>query len=147
VGSSGGQAPYTGAPLGTRAVQLPDSLVVSPFLDAFGRPERSQTCSCERQQDSSVGQALHLNNGRTLNDKLKAKDSVIARWLKEKVGDEEAVRRVFLAALSRPPTAAELRRFKDLMAEAARDDKATRREVLEDLFWAVLTGREFMFNH
>jgi hypothetical protein len=147
VGSSGGQAPYNGAPLGTRAVQLPDSLVVSPFLDAFGRPERSQTCSCERQQDSSVGQALHLNNGRTLNDKLKAKGSIIARWLKEKVGDEEAVRRVFLAALSRPPTAGELRRFKDLMAEAARDDKATRREVLEDLFWAVLTGREFMFNH
>jgi hypothetical protein len=147
IGTSGGQAPYNGAPLGTRALQLPDALVISPFLDAFGRPERNQTCSCERQQDSSVGQALHLNNGRTLNDKLKAKDSIVARWLKEKVGDEEAVRRVFLAALSRPPLATELRRFKDLMAEAARDEKTTRREVLEDLFWAVLTGREFLFNH
>jgi len=32
------------------------------------------------------------------------------------------------------------------MAEAARDPQATRREVLEDLCWSVLTGREFLFN-
>jgi hypothetical protein len=147
VGTTGGLAPYGGAPLGTRALQLPDSQVVSPFLEAFGRPERNQTCSCERQQDSSVGQALHLNNGKTLNDKLKAKTSVIAKWVEDKVGDEEAVRRVFLLGLCREPTAAEMKRFKDLMAEAARDQQTTRREEFEDLFWAVLTGREFLFNH
>ena len=73
VGSSGGTSPTSMYPLGTRALQLPDSQLVSPFLDAFGQPERLQTCACERQQDSSVGQALHLNNGRTLNDKLRAK--------------------------------------------------------------------------
>jgi hypothetical protein len=147
IGSSGGLAGYGGAPLGTRALQLPDSLVVSPFLDAFGRPERSQTCSCERQQDSSVGQALHLNNGKTLNDKLKAKTSILARWVRQKVGDDEAIRRLFLKALCRPPTAAEMKRLKGLMAEAAGEPQTSRREVLEDLFWAVLTGREFVFNH
>src|SRR5262249_33165061 len=112
-----------------------------------GRPDRNQTCACERQQDSSVGQALHLNNGQTLNDKLKAKGSVIGRWLREKVGDDEAVRRVFVAALSRPPTTGESTRVKHLLAEAGKDKQTTRREVLEDLFWAVLTSREFMFNH
>src|SRR5262249_3890330 len=75
LGSSGGEAPTTAYALGTRAQQLPDALVVAPFLDAFGRPERTQTCSCERQQDSSVGQALHLNNGKTLNEKLRDKRS------------------------------------------------------------------------
>jgi hypothetical protein len=66
--------------------------------------------------------------------------------VKDKVGDEEAVRRVFLLALSREPTAPEMKRFKDLMAEAAQDQGTTRREIVEDLFWAVLSGREFMFN-
>jgi hypothetical protein len=137
---------YNGYPLGTRALQLPDSLVASRFLDAFGRPERSQTCSCERQQDSSVGQALHLNNGQTLNDKIRAKNSRIETWLKDKITDEEAVRQLFLMALCREPTAAERERFLGLLKEAAADTKTTRREALEDLFWSVLASKEFMFN-
>src|SRR5262249_54679167 len=134
-------------PLGTRALQLPDSLVISLFLDAFGRPERSQTCSCERQEESSVGQALHLNNGKTLNEKLRAPKGRIQQWIDQKVSDEEAVRRVFLLALARQPTDTERQRLLGLMAEASREPQATRREVLEDLFWGVLTGREFLFNH
>ncbi|HLJ96357.1 MAG TPA: DUF1553 domain-containing protein [Gemmataceae bacterium] len=146
-GGTGGLSAYGGYPLRTRALQLPDSQVASAFLDAFGRPERSQTCSCERQQDSSVSQALHLNNGQTLNDKLRAKNSQVEKWVQEKVNDEEAVRRLFLLALSREPGAAELQKFREIMAQATAEQQATRREVLEDLFWAVLTGREFLFNH
>jgi hypothetical protein len=146
VGSSGGDAETKQYPMGTRALQLPDNLVVSRFLDAFGRPDRQQTCSCERQQDSSVSQALHLNNGQTLNDKLRDKQSVVERWLKENVTDEEAIKRVFLMALSREPKASELEKFKQILAEAAGNKSMTRSEALEDLFWAVLTGREFLFN-
>jgi hypothetical protein len=137
---------YNGYPLGTRALQLPDSLVVSRFLDAFGRPERSQTCSCERQQDSSVAQALHVNNGKTLNDKIRAKNSRIERWVRDKIADEEAIRRLFALALCREPTATERTKFLALLAESAADAKTTRREALEDLFWSVLASKEFMFN-
>jgi hypothetical protein len=144
VGSSGGEADTSDYPLGTRALQLPDTQLISQFLDAFGRPERGQTCSCERQQESSVTQALHLNNGQTLNDKLRDKGSRIEEWLKEKIGDEEAVARIFLLALSRQPSDAEKTRLLKIMAEGRAD--GNRREVLEDLFWAVLTGREFLFN-
>jgi hypothetical protein len=147
VGSSGGTSGTNFYPPGTRALQLPDTQVISLFLDAFGRPERNQTCSCERQEDSSVGQALHLNNGKTLNDKLRSPKVRIQQWIDQKVSDEDAVRRVFALALSREPTGVERRRLLDLMAEAGRDSQATRREVLEDLFWGVLTGREFLFNH
>jgi len=146
VGSSGGTAATTAYPPGTRALQLPDALVISQFLDSFGRPERSQPCSCERQQDATVGQALHLNNGKTLNEQLRAKTSRVEQWVKEMAGDEEAVRRIFLLALCREPTKTELGRFIKLMTEAARDGQTTRREMFEDLFWAVLTGREFLFN-
>jgi hypothetical protein len=133
-------------PPGTRALQLPDSQLVSAFLDAFGRPERVQTCSCERQQDSSVGQALHLNNGKTLNDKLRDGKSRVEAWLKEKVSDEEALRRVFELALCREPTAAERKKLLDHLTEASKDGSTTRREALEDLFWSVLTSKEFVFN-
>jgi hypothetical protein len=142
-----GMAATTAFPLGTRALQLPDGAVASRFLDNFGRPDRTAACSCERQQDATVSQALHVNNGHTLNDKLRDRNSRVGQWLNDKVGDEEVVRRVYLLALSRPPSEPELKKFKDLMAEAAKDTATTRREVLEDLFWAVLSGREFLFNH
>ncbi|MBI3409470.1 MAG: DUF1553 domain-containing protein [Planctomycetes bacterium] len=146
VGTSGGEADTGDYPLGTRALQLPDTQLVSQFLDAFGRPERTQTCSCERQQESSVTQALHLNNGQTLNDKLRDKNSRVEAWLKEKIGDKQAIARIFDLALCRPPTSDEETRFTGIMAEAGRDPHTSRREILEDLFWAVLTGREFLFN-
>jgi hypothetical protein len=146
AGTNGGKVGYGGAPLGTRALQLPDSLVVSRFLEAFGRPERVQTCACERQQDSSVSQALHLNNGKTLNDKLRAPGARVERWIQEKISDQEAVQRLFRLALSRDPSVAELSKFTTLMAQATADKDTSRREVFEDLFWAVLTNREFLFN-
>jgi hypothetical protein len=90
-----------------------------------------------------VSQALHVNNGKTLNDKVRALDSRVGAWLKENLSDEEAVRRVYRLALCREPSAQELQKFKDLMEK---EDKAPRREVLEDLFWAVLASKEFVFN-
>jgi hypothetical protein len=146
LGTSGGEVATSDYPPGTRALQLPDTQLVSQFLDAFGRPERGQTCACERQQDSSVTQALHLNNGQTLNSRLRDKKSRVEGWLSEKISDGEAIQRIFMLALCRGPTASERRRLLDLMADASRDPNMTRREVLEDLFWAVLTGKEFLFN-
>ena len=63
--------------------------------------------------------------------------------MNEKIGDDEAIRRVFMLALCREPTKQESERFRKIMAE---DPQASRREVLEDLFWSVLTSREFLFN-
>jgi hypothetical protein len=147
VGPTGGTSATNQYPPGTRALQLPDTLLVSQFLDAFGRPAREQTCSCEREQDASVGQALHLNNGATLNDKLRDKNSRAAKWVEEKIGDDEAVRRLFLLALGREPNSEEVKKFRALLAQSEQDKQAGRREMMEDLFWAVLTGREFLFNH
>lgn len=134
-------------PPGTRATQVPDSLVTSRFLDAFGRAERVQTCSCERTSDASVAQALHLNNGHTLNDKLRDKHSEVAKWLAASLMDQEIVDRVMMLALSRKPTPDERKKFLGILADAAKDGPQARREAVEDLVWAVLTGREFLFNH
>jgi hypothetical protein len=148
TGVEGGTADTGSYPEGTRALQLPDSRVASSFLDAFGRPDRSQTCSCERQQDSTVGQALMLNNGVVLNDKLRSPKSLANIALKEwmgKVPTERIIGVVFRKALSREPTEAEVKKMTALMTEGG-DSEIARREAIEDLFWAVLTSREFLFN-
>jgi hypothetical protein len=149
INSAGGDAitPIGTYPAGTRATQVPDSLVTSRFLDSFGRAERVQTCSCERTADASVAQALHLNNGHTLNDKLRDKNSAVSKWIADGLTDEQIVERVLLLALSRKPTEAEKKKFLAILAEAAKDGAQSRREAIEDFVWAVLTGREFLFNH
>src|SRR5207244_12099597 len=63
---------YQGLPLGTRAIQLPDTKVRSFTLDVFGRPPRQITCECERKVQPNIAQALHLLNGEALNQKLTA---------------------------------------------------------------------------
>ena len=42
--------------------------------------------------------------------------------------------------------ASEKKKFLDRLAEAVKDTQPSRREALEDLFWAVLTSKEFVFN-
>ena len=147
LGPTGGVRNTADYPAGTRAMQLPDSLLVSRFLDAFGRAERQVTCSCEQSADPTVGQALHLNNGQTLNDKLRDPKSRASAWLAGKMSDDEIVDKLFPLALGRPPTAAERAEFGAVLADGAKAGPAARREAVEDVFWAVLTGKEFLFNH
>jgi Protein of unknown function (DUF1553)/Protein of unknown function (DUF1549) len=146
TGVEGGTAATGNYPPGTRALQLPDSRVASRFLDAFGRADRQQTCSCERTSDSTVGQALMLNNGQVLNDKLRAPKSRVQAWLAEGVDNPALVRRIFAWALGRTPTEAELKKLTTLMGEYPATPEG-RQQAVEDVVWAVVTGREFLFNH
>lgn len=145
---------FGGYPKGTRAMQLRDTTIASYFLSAFGRPERVQTCSCERQQETNVAQALHLANGDTLNNKLRAKGGVIDRLVADEVEDDEVLKELFLSALSREPTHSEREKLLPVLAATTPDplgdpiaQAEARRAAIEDLFWAVLTDREFLFNH
>ena len=129
-------------PSGLRALQLPDSKTDSYFLKAFGRADRLQTCECERTNAPTMSQALHLSNGDTLNEKLRAKGNRIEKLLAS--APEAIVEEAYLSAVSRFPTEAEKRKILDVLA-GAKD--AERREAVEDLFWGLLSSREFLFNH
>jgi hypothetical protein len=146
---------FAGYPAGTRALQLPDTRVPSYFLDIFGRPERKATSAAERMQDPTLTQALHVINGDTLQTKLTDAEGTIARFAREKVSDEQAVERLYLAALSRKPSLDEVSKIAAVMkasragagAGAKADEATARRAALEDLAWAVFTSKEFLFNH
>lgn len=131
-------------PQGTRAVELYDSAVASYFLKTFGRNERAITCECERSSQPSMVQVLHLANGDAVNDRLSQKTGIVTELLESKAPPAELVRRAFLACLSRAPAEAELAGFTDLLSSAPESEK---RAAVEDLFWALMTSREFLFQH
>jgi hypothetical protein len=132
---------YEGYPVGLRSVQLPEPQVKSYFLGLFGRSERVTACACERNGEVTLPQLLYLQNGADLARKLGESDGRIRRLLKAKRPADAIVRELYLAALSRPPTAAES------AAIAKSLDGAKPEEALDDLFWALLNTKEFAFNH
>jgi hypothetical protein len=138
-------------PVGTRALQLPDTAVKSYFLDAFGRPARQQTRESERTSVPTITQALHIINGETLNNKLRAPDNSIGKLIKRGLPDEEIVNDLYIAAFSHYPTETERAALVKSL-HSAEQEKMTgvddpRRAALNDMMWAMLTSEAFMFNH
>jgi hypothetical protein len=131
-------------PLGFRATQLPDTRVFSYFLKTFGRPDREKTCECERASEPSVAQVLHIMNGDTLGQKLADKNNRITRWLKGNTETEKIVEEAFLLSLSRLPSSVERTKMLAAIDSADAQDK---RAAIEDTVWALLSSREFLFNH
>jgi hypothetical protein len=133
---------FAGLPAGTRAVQLPDGEVNHPFLKAFGQPARELACECERESDGNLGQALQLINGPTVNEKVRNPNNRLGPLFAAKKSDADILTELYYAAMSRPP-------FPDETAVAlAHVEKAKdKRKAWEDVLWAVLNTREFLFRH
>lgn len=131
-------------PAGFRALQLPDTKTDSYFLRTFGRPDRDRTCECERTGEPSMAQALHIANGETLNKKLAAKGNRLEQQLAAAPPADKLVEEVFLAALARFPTDSEKSRFTTALSSCAEPEK---RALIEDIYWSLMSSREFLFNH
>ncbi|MFO0891220.1 MAG: DUF1549 and DUF1553 domain-containing protein [Isosphaeraceae bacterium] len=132
---------FQGLPTGARAVQIADGQSSTYFLTTFGRATRETPCSCEVKMEPTLSQALHLLNGDTVNSKIK-QGGVIARLMAAKKKPEEQITELYVKCLSRKPTKEEI----DKLLPTLGGEKE-RAQGLEDLFWALLNSREFLFNH
>jgi mono/diheme cytochrome c family protein len=135
---------FKGLPLGARAVQIADGNTSNYFLTTFGRATRATVCSCEVKMEPNLSQALHLLNGDTTQQRIR-QGKLVENLLKEKKSPEEIITALYLTVLSRPPT--DMEREKLLAAVAAAGEAPQVRETLEDVFWALLNSKEFIFNH
>ncbi len=133
---------FAGLPAGTRAIQLPDGEVNHPFLKAFGQPARELACECERESDGNLAQALQLINGPTVNEKVRGANNRLGKLLTAKAKDEDILTDLYYAALGRAPFADEKQIALDHVNK--REDK---RKAWEDLVWALINTREFLFRH
>ena len=150
------EANWANLPAGTRAVQLPDNSYNSGsyFLQVFGRPDSASACACERSQDASLAQSLHLLNSKDIQAKLtaeKGRAAVLAA--DEKRNDEAKVGELYLWAFSRAAESSEVSTAKDHIEKKvakgtdADAKKKAKREAYEDIVWALISSKEFLFNH
>jgi Protein of unknown function (DUF1553) len=135
---------FAGFPLGTRSVQLPDGEVNHPFLKTFGQPARELACECEREGDSNLAQALQLINGPTVNEKLRNPSNRIGRLLGKKMSDIDVLSELYLATVSRLPAEGEVSAALEHVRKAKPED---RRKAWEDVQWALVNSKEFLFRH
>ena len=132
---------FGGIAKGTRAVQLPDNAFDSYFLTVFGRPNSASACECERSSDVNLAQCLHLLNSEEVQTKVSgkraqqlAKDE---RELRDRIND------LYLVAFSRLPTDEEAKVATTYVGERSEEPK----KAFEDILWALMNTKEFVFNH
>jgi len=126
---------------GTRAMQVPDPEIESYFLEVFDRPSRQLIC--ERKNAPTLNQALHLVSGDSLQKKIGDPASTLSRAFGQGFSPDQVLENLYLGTLSRLPDAGE----KQLAREAIQRAGGNARKGLEDVFWALLSSKEFLYNH
>ena len=140
--ATGVAEPFEGYAVGLRAVQLPDPRVQSYLLDTFGRPERVTACACERSDEVTMPQVLHLMNGEALDRRIDAPEGRLGALLASGKPDVEVVETLFLATFARRPGIEQRRTVESALAGVV-----DRRAVYRDLLWALVNSKEFLFGH
>ena len=153
---TGATTKFANLPAGTRAIALPDNSYnkSSAFLRVFGRPNSQSVCECERVQSSSLAQSLHLINSADMKSKLANSAGRAARLASAETSTEEKINQLYLTAFSRKPRPDELTTARNYLNESQVDaagkpidkNKAARQNF-QDMIWALMNTKEFMFNH
>jgi hypothetical protein len=134
---------FNGLPRGMKAVELPDHGVNNYFLSVFGKPQAASACECERSPDANLAQSLHLLNSPEVQGKLIEPNGRAALLAKEDMReDREKVAELYLWVFARTPTAKELGIVLPHIAKT--EDK---KKAYEDIVWALINTKEFLFNH
>jgi hypothetical protein len=132
---------FRGLPLGARAVQIADGATSNYFLDTFGRSARETVCAGDAKTDPTLSQSLHLLNGTTIEGKI-TQGGLVRRMTAEKKTPDQIIETIYIRCLSRKPTAPELEKLHAILVQ-----EKNQQQALNDIFWAVLNSREFVFNH
>ncbi|MGL4552731.1 MAG: DUF1553 domain-containing protein [Gemmataceae bacterium] len=127
-----------------RAIMLPDESFQSYFLDVFGRPQRISACECERVSEANLAQALHLLNSDEVQGKL-SRSGGRAEQLAgaaDKRSEAEKVDELFVWSFGRKPTDGQ----RAVALEHVAKHAANKKVAYENILWALLNTKEFIFN-
>ena len=130
---------YGRYPSGTRSIELPLP-VSSRFLSLYGRSDREFLGDLDPKLEPTLTQALHMINSSYIHKKLRSSDGVLTRLIKESPDDGKLITELYLSTLSRFPTDEEFETAKFYITESPK-----RRSGCEDLLWALVSSRSFIF--
>ena len=140
---TGSHGQFEGLPELTRAVQIPTTDARSYFLTLFGRPEGTSACECERRSDANLAQSLHqLNSGEIRNKLTSGRAAALAQDTQR--SDEQKVRELYVLAYARVPDEPEL---STALEHIGKTPPYERQQAYEDIVWALINTKEFIFNH
>lgn len=148
---------FNGFPDGYRAIEVWDNRLPSYFFKIFGRPVRATVCECERSDEPSIAQALHLLNAPEITEKIEHRHGHVIRLATSELSPTEIITELYLATLSRHPTPPEIELMRIAFADSPGNqtaagesppvDQNARIAATEDVLWALLNSKEFLFNH
>lgn len=94
--------------------------------------------------EPNLSQALHLLNGDATHNRIQ-QGRRVQTMLEQKKSTPDIVRDLYLRTVNREPLPEELAK----LVAAAEEGKnpAERQQILNDVFWALLNSKEFIFNH
>ena len=155
-GLTGAPTNFPDLPPGTRAISLPDNSYnrTTALLKVFGRPEGLSVCECERVDSASLAQSLHLLNSADIKGKLSGASGRAEKLVKAGGTDAEKIRSLYLTAFARSPSVEEVREAEEYLKRPLTDARGepldplkAKRSSLEDLIWALMNAKEFLYNH
>jgi hypothetical protein len=125
-----------------RAIMLPDESFQSYFLDVFGRPQRISSCECERVSEANLAQTLHLLNSDEVQGKLNRAGGRADALAKDPRSDDEKMDELFLWCWGKKPTDEQRKQVTEHIAK----HQKTKKDAYEDILWALVNSKAFVFN-
>ncbi|HEV3437633.1 MAG TPA: DUF1549 and DUF1553 domain-containing protein [Gemmata sp.] len=132
-----------------RAIMLPDEGFTSYFLDVFGRPQRISACECERVNEANLAAVLHLLNSEEVQGKITRSGGRADALAKadDKRPDAEKIDELFLWAFARKPSAEDKKSaLEHIEKMVAKNAAAGKKTAYENILWAIINTKEFVFN-
>jgi hypothetical protein len=135
---------YSGLPPGSRAVQMPDVTLAPYFLKVFGQPRGDTACECERSQAANLAQSLHLINSAEVQGNISSPQGRARQLASQKDRPHaDRISELYRWAYARNPGPEELLAAQELIDRHPDDPEI----AYEDMLWALINTKEFLFTH
>ncbi len=137
--------PYTFIPDENRSIELADGSITSGFLEMFGRPPRDTGLESERNNQPTDAQRLHMLNSTHIQNKIERSRRLAAliKYNRKRKNRRRLINVIYINILSRFPTKAELA----TVEEYFQSSKMNTRQAVNDLVWALMNTKEFLYRH